>query len=189
MISSKSRLVSRNVARRLAAARLAARSSPAMRRLLTQQRFYTTEKVLEWRNRFSENKPKPSQTLYDAAREKENCGVGLIASLKSEPRRDIVEKADEMLVRMAHRGGCGCDPMSGDGSGTCFLRICESTTAVATRLSHWRSLVKIQECSLVCPILSCAPKPSLSSTWIFPNKDSTQSVIFSFRLDPTPTVS
>lgn len=57
------------------------------------------------------------KTLYDPSRETENCGVGLIASLKSVPSRDIVQKADEMLVRMAHRGGCGCDPASGDGSG------------------------------------------------------------------------
>jgi glutamate synthase domain-containing protein 1 len=28
-----------------------------------------------------------------------------------------VEQADEMLVRMSHRGGCGCDPASGDGAG------------------------------------------------------------------------
>jgi Glutamine amidotransferases class-II len=59
-----------------------------------------------------------SKTLYDPSRETENCGVGLIASLKSIPSRDIVLRADEMLVRMAHRGGCGCDPASGDGSGT-----------------------------------------------------------------------
>ena len=44
----------------------------------------------------------------------------MIASLKSEPTRNIVEKADEMLVGIAHRGGCGCDPASGDGSGTLF---------------------------------------------------------------------
>lgn len=60
------------------------------------------------------------KTLYDPSRETENCGVGLIASLKSIPSRDIVLRADEMLVRMAHRGGCGCDPASGDGSGMYF---------------------------------------------------------------------
>ena len=60
------------------------------------------------------------KTLYDPSRETENCGVGLIASLKSIPSRDIVLRADEMLVRMAHRGGCGCDPASGDGSGVCY---------------------------------------------------------------------
>jgi hypothetical protein len=77
-----------------------------------QQHFYTTQQVLEWR------KAAPgAKTLYDGTNEKENCGVGLIASLKSTPSRKLVDQADEMLVRMAHRGGCGCDPMSGDGSG------------------------------------------------------------------------
>lgn len=73
-----------------------------------------TNKVLEWKTGGKGNSKK---TLYDPSRETENCGVGLIASLKSIPSRDIVQKADEMLVRMAHRGGCGCDPASGDGSG------------------------------------------------------------------------
>ena len=78
--------------------------------------FYTTERILELRTG-DKDAHKRLKTLYDPTNEKENCGVGLIASLKSIPSRDIVEKADEMLVRMAHRGGCGCDPASGDGSG------------------------------------------------------------------------
>jgi len=77
--------------------------------------FYTTERILELRA--GKENAKRLRTVYDPTNEKENCGVGLIASLKSIPSRDIVEKADEMLVRMAHRGGCGCDPASGDGSG------------------------------------------------------------------------
>lgn len=91
--------------------------------------LYSTERIIELRSgKSGDHLPK---TLYDAANEKENCGVGLIASLKSVPSRSIVEKADEMLVRMAHRGGCGCDPASGDGSGmlsvTCSLTIQAST--------------------------------------------------------------
>ena len=80
-------------------------------------KFYTTERILELRTG-EKDAHQRLKTLYDPKNEKENCGVGLIASLKSIPSRDIVEKADEMLVRMAHRGGCGCDPASGDGSGT-----------------------------------------------------------------------
>jgi hypothetical protein len=89
----------------------------SLRRQQTHQQqvlFYTTERVVELRS--GSNQPIP--TLYNAKNETENCGVGLIASLKSIPSRKIVEQADEMLVRMAHRGGCGCDPASGDGSGT-----------------------------------------------------------------------
>jgi glutamate synthase domain-containing protein 1 len=62
--------------------------------------------------RTGKKKADQPKVLYDPSRETENCGVGMIASLKSVPSRDIVEKADEMLVRMAHRGGCGCDPAS-----------------------------------------------------------------------------
>ncbi|OEU20685.1 glutamate synthase [NADPH] large chain [Fragilariopsis cylindrus CCMP1102] len=40
--------------------------------------------------------------------------------MKSIPSRHVVEVADEMLVRMAHRGGCGCDPASGDGAGILY---------------------------------------------------------------------
>ena len=83
---------------------------------LTRTLPYSTEKVLELRGAAP-----GTQTLYNGKDEKENCGVGLIASLKSVPSRKIVERADEMLVRMAHRGGCGCDPASGDGSGKSLL--------------------------------------------------------------------
>ena len=56
-------------------------------------------------------------TLYDAKNEKDSCGVGLVAHLKKEPSRQIVLDANEMLVRMSHRGGCGCEVNSGDGAG------------------------------------------------------------------------
>lgn len=85
-----------------------------------------TKKIVERNGGHTNN----IKTLYDPSRETENCGVGLIASLKSIPSRHIVSSADEMLVRMAHRGGCGCDPASGDGSGmwllfiNCFLLHC-----------------------------------------------------------------
>ncbi|KAI9990529.1 hypothetical protein PInf_018083 [Phytophthora infestans] len=41
----------------------------------------------------------------------------MIASLKKKPSRSTVVQANEMLGRMSHRGGCGCDPASGDGAG------------------------------------------------------------------------
>ena len=76
--------------------------------------YYSTERVVGLR---SGKNPENVKSLYDATRETENCGVGLIASLKSTPSRHVVDVADEMLVRMSHRGGCGCDPNSGDGAG------------------------------------------------------------------------
>ena len=73
---------------------------------------YSTEQAVKIRGGKEDAK-----ALYDGSLEKENCGVGLIAHLKSNPSRHVVDVADEMLVRMAHRGGCGCDPASGDGAG------------------------------------------------------------------------
>ncbi|CAM9488644.1 unnamed protein product [Chrysoparadoxa australica] len=55
--------------------------------------------------------------LYDPALEKDSCGVGLCVQLKSVASRAIVEDANEMLVRMTHRGACGCEENTGDGAG------------------------------------------------------------------------
>ena len=41
----------------------------------------------------------------------------MVANLKGKPSHEIVRDANTMLVRMAHRGGCGCEPNSGDGAG------------------------------------------------------------------------
>ena len=55
--------------------------------------------------------------LYDPSYEKDSCGVGFVANMKGEPSHQIVLDALEMLVRMEHRGGCGCEPNTGDGAG------------------------------------------------------------------------
>jgi glutamate synthase domain-containing protein 1 len=83
--------------------------------------FYTTERVLEYKS--GKKKEFQPATLYRPENETENCGVGLVASLKSVPSRKVVEQADEMLVRMSHRGGCGCDPASGDGAGMLIVML------------------------------------------------------------------
>jgi len=41
----------------------------------------------------------------------------MVAHLKGQASHEIVRDANTMLVRMAHRGGCGCEPNSGDGAG------------------------------------------------------------------------
>eukprot|EP00581_Thalassiosira_minuscula_P012171 CAMPEP_0183715274 /NCGR_PEP_ID=MMETSP0737-20130205/9570_1 /TAXON_ID=385413 /ORGANISM="Thalassiosira miniscula, Strain CCMP1093" /LENGTH=1599 /DNA_ID=CAMNT_0025944365 /DNA_START=168 /DNA_END=4967 /DNA_ORIENTATION=+ len=80
--------------------------------------FYSTERVLNLRS--GKSKDAHPKTIYDPSRETENCGVGLVASLKSVASRKVVEDADEMLIRMSHRGGVGCCPASGDGAGMLF---------------------------------------------------------------------
>ena len=86
---------------------------------ILQSMFYTTDRAIEYKSGIKKENQRP--TLYRADNETENCGVGLVASLKSVPSRKVVEQADEMLVRMSHRGGCGCDPASGDGAGKSTL--------------------------------------------------------------------
>jgi glutamate synthase domain-containing protein 2/glutamate synthase domain-containing protein 1/glutamate synthase domain-containing protein 3 len=55
--------------------------------------------------------------LYDPAFEHDNCGFGFVAHIKGRPSHGLVGQALEMLTNMEHRGGCGCDPGSGDGAG------------------------------------------------------------------------
>ena len=57
------------------------------------------------------------QGLYDPAFEKDSCGVGFVAHIKGKASHQIVVDAEIMLQRMEHRGGCGCEPNTGDGAG------------------------------------------------------------------------
>ena len=57
------------------------------------------------------------QGLYDPQFEHENCGIGLIVDMKGRKSHDIVQGALEICVNLDHRGGCGCDPITGDGAG------------------------------------------------------------------------
>ncbi len=58
-----------------------------------------------------------AQGLYDPELEKDACGVGFIAHIKGEPSHQNVLDADTILINMDHRGACGCEPNTGDGSG------------------------------------------------------------------------
>ncbi|KAJ9545634.1 hypothetical protein OSB04_025341 [Centaurea solstitialis] len=55
--------------------------------------------------------------LYDPKFDKDACGVGFVAELSGESNRKTVTDAIEMLVRMSHRGACGCETNTGDGAG------------------------------------------------------------------------
>ena len=57
------------------------------------------------------------QGLYDPQFEHDNCGIGLIVDMKGRKSHDIVKGALEICVNLDHRGGCGCDPITGDGAG------------------------------------------------------------------------
>ena len=59
----------------------------------------------------------PKQGLYDPAQERDACGVGFVAHIKGKPSHQNVLDADQILQAMDHRGACGCETNTGDGSG------------------------------------------------------------------------
>lgn len=61
--------------------------------------------------------PEKPLGLYDPSMDKDSCGVGFVAELSGEGSRKTVTDALEMLVRMSHRGACGCETNTGDGAG------------------------------------------------------------------------
>ena len=48
--------------------------------------------------------------------ERDACGVGFIASKKNKRSHEILSRALHALGCMEHRGGCGGDGVSGDGT-------------------------------------------------------------------------
>src|SRR5574343_108 len=48
---------------------------------------------------------------------KDNCGIGLVADLKSRPSHKNLEDGITSLERMMHRGAVAADGKTGDGSG------------------------------------------------------------------------
>ena len=55
--------------------------------------------------------------LYDSFYEHDACGVGFICRIDNVPSHEIVAKGIEMLINLEHRGACGCDERTGDGTG------------------------------------------------------------------------
>ena len=58
-----------------------------------------------------------AQGLYDPTREHDACGMGFVVNIRGEKSHDILRKGIEVLINLAHRGACGCDPETGDGAG------------------------------------------------------------------------
>ena len=74
----------------------------------------------------------PAQGLYHPAHEHDACGIGFVASIPGHKSHDIIRKGIQVLLNLAHRGACGCDPETGDGAGVLiqiphkfFVRECE----------------------------------------------------------------
>src|SRR6202161_1751983 len=58
-----------------------------------------------------------AQGLYSPEQEHDGCGIGFVADIQGRKSHDIVLKGIQILINLAHRGACGCDPQTGDGAG------------------------------------------------------------------------
>ena len=58
--------------------------------------------------------------LYEPSTEHDSCGIGFLANLNAKRSHKLIEDALVMLRNMEHRGGCGCEPETGDGAGILF---------------------------------------------------------------------
>lgn len=87
------------------------------RRHLTFKTFYKMENSLRNNPQRGFSKKMDEKSLYVPSMEHDSCGIGFVAHLKNRKSHDIVEDALTMLVNMEHRGGCGCEPDTGDGAG------------------------------------------------------------------------
>jgi glutamate synthase (NADPH/NADH) large chain len=58
-----------------------------------------------------------AQGLYDPSREKDACGLAMVATLRGTAGHDIVTQALDALRHLEHRGAVGSDAGTGDGAG------------------------------------------------------------------------
>ncbi|MDR1206442.1 MAG: glutamate synthase large subunit [Peptococcaceae bacterium] len=59
----------------------------------------------------------PKQGLYDPKFEHDACGIGMVVHIDGVKSHKLVDDAIEVLKRLAHRGGVGDEPETGDGAG------------------------------------------------------------------------
>jgi len=75
-----------------------------------------TVRILDANSRTGSGLP-PKQGLYDPANERDACGVGFVANMKSKASHSIVQDGLRILENLEHRGAVGADPKMGDGAG------------------------------------------------------------------------
>ncbi|WP_242919139.1 glutamate synthase large subunit [Pontibacter liquoris] len=59
-------------------------------------------------------------SLYLPQAEHDSCGIGFVTNLAGKKTHATLADALVMLENMEHRGGCGCEPETGDGAGILF---------------------------------------------------------------------
>ena len=80
---------------------------------------------------------------YNPADEHANCGVGLVASIAGDARRDVVEKSIQALKNVWHRGAVDADGKTGDGAGIRLDIPQEFFRAQVERTGHIPTAAKI----------------------------------------------
>ncbi|MEN9752446.1 MAG: Ferredoxin-dependent glutamate synthase 1, partial [Actinomycetota bacterium] len=55
--------------------------------------------------------------LYDPARDRDACGLAMVATLRGYAGHDIIDTALQALTNLEHRGAVGSDAGTGDGAG------------------------------------------------------------------------
>jgi len=55
--------------------------------------------------------------LYDPSRDKDACGLAMVATLRGSAGHDIIDTALDALRNLEHRGAVGSDAGTGDGAG------------------------------------------------------------------------
>lgn len=63
------------------------------------------------------NQTSRRQGLYDPRFEHDACGIGMLADIKGRKSHRLICDAVEVLARLTHRGGAGCEAETGDGAG------------------------------------------------------------------------
>ena len=77
--------------------------------------------------------------LYSPEQEHDACGVGFVVNMHGRQSHQIVRSGLQILVNLAHRGACGCDPLTGDGAG------------ILTQIPHDFFVAKAKEAGFTLP--------------------------------------
>ncbi|HSF61733.1 MAG TPA: glutamate synthase large subunit [Gaiellaceae bacterium] len=68
--------------------------------------------------------------LYDPQRERDACGIGLVADVRGRASRELLDRALAGLAAVGHRGAWSADGVTGDGAGV-LLPLTETLTGTA----------------------------------------------------------
>ncbi|MCC6170573.1 MAG: glutamate synthase subunit alpha, partial [Gammaproteobacteria bacterium] len=77
-----------------------------------------TRPTTKTRSRLRPRTQRPGkQGLYDPQFEKDACGFGFVVDIKGRKSNAILKQAIQVLKNLDHRGACGCETNTGDGTG------------------------------------------------------------------------